>query len=360
MTATNINSSAHVSQIGMLGIPRRVVFSAAAIGLFATIVGTALLVRQPAVAAPQVQISSAVRTQIPTMSTGVNQALVLSGQSAQQRNAQIPMSGVNLAEMRGFAEISPSSPQYAAALKCLTQAVYYEAANEPELGKRAVAQVVLNRLRHPAFPNTVCGVVYEGANQAVCQFSFTCDGALLRAPMPRQWGESRRVAEAALAGSVVPEVGSATNYHADYVLPRWAFTLGKLRQIGAHIFYRFPGRVGSSATFTDRWAGVERIPALDFDRLRRNLAATEEPVVAEPEAAAFVTGLTVVPDVKDRHATGDVGGRLNTTTNWRLSIPDPVQLSASYRSTVEGQGAAGADVAAVPPAHTDAGQQLGP
>lgn len=359
MTAANINSTAQDSQAGILRIPRKLMFSAAAIGLVGAITGTALLVRQPAVAAPQVQISRAVRMQIPTMSTGVNQALVLSGQTAQQRNAQIPMSGGNLAEMRGFAEISPSSPQYAAALKCLTQAVYYEAANEPELGKRAVAQVVLNRLRHPAFPNTVCGVVYEGANQPVCQFSFTCDGALLRAPMARQWGESRRVAEAALAGSVVPEVGSATNYHADYVLPRWAFTLGKLKQIGAHIFYRFPGRVGSSATFTDRWAGIERIPTLDFDRLRRNLAEVEEIAMAEPEAA-FVPGLTVVADVKDRHATTDVGGRLNTTTNWRLSIPDPVQLSASYRSTVEEQGSADHNTAAAASAPSDADPQLEP
>jgi spore germination cell wall hydrolase CwlJ-like protein len=359
MTATNINSSAYVARTGMLGIPRRVVFSAAAIGLLAAIAGTAVLVREPAVAAPQVQISRAVRMQIPTMSTGMNQALVLSGQTAQQRNAQIPVAGGQLAEMRGFAEISPSSPQYASALKCLTQAVYYEAANEPELGKRAVAQVVLNRLRHPAFPNTVCGVVYEGANSPVCQFSFTCDGSLLRAPMPRQWAESRRVAEAALAGSVVPEVGSATNYHADYVLPRWAFTLGKLKQIGAHIFYRFPGRVGSAATFTDHWAGFERIPQLDFDRLRRNLAAAEDTAVPEPEAS-FVPGLTVAPDVKDRHATTDVGGRLNMTTDWRLSIPDPVQLSASYRSAVEEQGAADHQADAVALAHTDADQQLEP
>src|SRR5207253_7963289 len=116
------------------------------------------------------------------------------------------------------------------ALRCLTQAIYYEAANEPETGKRAVAQVVINRMRHPAYPKSVCGVVYEGANAAVCQFSFTCDGALLRAPAQRQWAESRAVAEAALAGNVLPEVGSATNYHADYVLPRWAFTLGKITQ----------------------------------------------------------------------------------------------------------------------------------
>ena len=68
------------------------------------------------------------------------------------------------------------------ALLCLTQAVYYEAGFEPLEGRRAVAQVVLNRMRHPAFPKSVCGVVYQGARDPVCQFSFVCDGSLYRAP----------------------------------------------------------------------------------------------------------------------------------------------------------------------------------
>jgi hypothetical protein len=243
------------------------------------------------------------------------------------------LAGAALAEMPGFSAIPSGSAQYATALRCLTQAIYYEAANEPVAGKRAVAQVVLNRLKHPAYPNSVCGVVYEGSNAAVCQFSFTCDGSLLRPPLARQWAESRRVAELALAGEVSSEVGSATHYHADYVLPRWAFTLGKVRKIGTHIFYRFPGSAGNAGVFSDRWAGVERIPALDFDRLRENLEAENAAPVD-----AFVPGLTVVPDVKDRHAESDVAGRLDTTTGWRLSIPDGVQLSASYRSTLSQQG----------------------
>jgi hypothetical protein len=160
--------------------------------------------------------------------------------------------------------------------------------------------------------------------------------------MARQWAQSRTVAAAALAGSVVPEVGSATHYHADDVLPRWAYSLGKLRQIGAHIFYRFPGRVGTPAVFSDRWSGSEAIPALDFGRLRSKLAAADEGVTEEAEAQ-YVPGLAVVPDVKDRHAPADVGGRLDPTASWRLSIPDPVQLSASYRSALSEQGAAEAD-----------------
>lgn len=300
-----------------------------------TAVGTSSLYPAPAADLAKVPITEAMRLQIPTMSTGTNQQLVIAGETAQTHNASIPVVAGALAEIPGFTEILPESEQYGTALRCLTQAIYYEAANEPELGKRAVAQVVLNRLRHPAYPNSVCGVVYEGANARVCQFSFTCDGSLLRAPMARQWQESRRVAQAALAGRVLPDVGSATHYHADYVLPRWAFTLGKLEKIGVHIFYRFPGRAGGAGVFADRWSGSERIPALDFVRLRRNLEA-DEALLAEAEID-YVPGLTVAPDVTDRHAPIDVGGRLDTTTGWRLNIPDPVQLSATYRSTVTDQ-----------------------
>jgi spore germination cell wall hydrolase CwlJ-like protein len=294
----------------------------------------------PATGLAKVPMAESMRMQIPTMSTGTHQQLVVAGESAQVRNARIPVAAGTLATVAGFTEISPKSEQYGTALRCLTQAIYYEAANEPDSGKRAVAQVVLNRLRHPAYPNSVCGVVYEGANAPVCQFSFTCDGSLLRPPMARQWQEARRAAQAALTGHVAPEVGSATHYHADYVLPRWAFTLGKLQKIGVHIFYRFPGSAGSARAFSDRWSGTERIPALDFDRLRRNFEA-EKTLLAESDIE-YAPGLTVVPDVADRHTSIDVGGRLDTTTGWRLNIPDPTQLSATYQSTVSDQTASDA------------------
>ena len=300
---------------------------------------------RPASAAQQFRMASALRMQIPTMSTGKHQSFIVTGATAQERNALIPLAGGKLAEMGGFTAISPDSPQYATALKCMTQAIYYEAANEPVQGKRAVAQVVINRLKHPAYPNSVCGVVYEGANAPVCQFSFTCDGSLLRPPMARQWAESRRVAQAALAGSVMTDVGSATNYHADYVLPRWAFTLGKVTTIGAHIFYRLPGSVGNAGVFADRWSGLERIPALDFNRLRAALAAENALVPLEDQ---FVPGLTVVADVKDRHSDADVGGRLDTTRTWRLEIPDPQQLSAGYSSALSGQGVSVNEIAGDP------------
>jgi spore germination cell wall hydrolase CwlJ-like protein len=142
--------------------------------------------------------------------------------------------------------------------QCLTQAIYYEAGFEPETGRAAVAQIVLNRLRHPAYPKSVCGVVYEGAQLPTgCQFSFTCDGSLARSPEPGAWAQARSIARRALAGFVAKDVGEATHYHADYVLPYWSPSLVKITQIGAHIFYRWGGPQGAPEAFTGRYAGGE-------------------------------------------------------------------------------------------------------
>jgi spore germination cell wall hydrolase CwlJ-like protein len=144
------------------------------------------------------------------------------------------------------------------ALQCLASAVYYEAGNQDEDGARAVAQVVLNRVRHPAFPNSVCGVVYEGSTRPTgCQFTFTCDGSLSREPDAEGWRRAMAVAEAALGGSVYAPVGWATHYHADYVLPTWASTMAKNAIVGAHLFYRWNGSWGQSAAFTSAYSGHE-------------------------------------------------------------------------------------------------------
>lgn len=265
--------------------------------------------------------------QLKSLDSGAQAEILDEGLSAQERNDLIPTSGLPLEHIGRFSVIGKDNLQYSSALKCLTQAVYYEAANEPLQGKRGVAQVVLNRLRHPAYPDSVCGVVYEGVNQRVCQFSFTCDGSLLRKPMAPQWQESRRVAEAALAGQVETSVGSATHYHADYVLPRWAYTLAKINKIGVHVFYRFPGRAGSEAAFFRRWNGHEVVPFLSEERLRGMLAANWDEPEPEPQ---YVPGTTVTPHITDRHAPSDVGGRIDTTKSWRLSIPDPVNKPGAY------------------------------
>lgn len=144
------------------------------------------------------------------------------------------------------------------AVDCLTQAIYYEAASESDAGQRAVAQVVLNRVSHPTYPDTVCGVVYQGSTRRTgCQFTFTCDGALARKPSRFGWDRARGVALAALSGAVYAPVGLATHYHTLAVNPYWASSLDKVSTIGAHVFYRWKGAAGRPAAFTDSYSGGE-------------------------------------------------------------------------------------------------------
>jgi hypothetical protein len=139
---------------------------------------------------------------------------------------------------------------------CLTAAIYYEAGNEAERGQRAVAQVILNRVRHPAYPDSVCGVVYQGSErQTGCQFSFTCDGSLSRKASQAGWARAKRIALEALDGAVEPSVGMATHYHANYVVPYWAPSLGKIATIGTHIFYRWSGYWGERQSFNQIYRG---------------------------------------------------------------------------------------------------------
>lgn len=170
-------------------------------------------------------------------------------------NAKTPMaSGPNPTAVP-FNAGKLSTAGRARALDCLASAEYYEAGDQGDDGERAVAQVVLNRVRHPAFPSTICGVVYQGSTKATgCQFTFTCDGSLERRPDAQGWARARTIAEAALSGAVYAPVGWATHYHANYVLPVWAGTLAKNAIVGAHLFYRWPGAWGQPGAFTQHYA----------------------------------------------------------------------------------------------------------
>ncbi|HKX91944.1 MAG TPA: cell wall hydrolase [Sphingomicrobium sp.] len=169
------------------------------------------------------------------------------------------------------------------ALECLASAIYYEAGSQDENGERAVAQVVLNRVRHPAFPGTVCDVVYQGSTRPTgCQFTFTCDGSLYRQPDLAGWRRAYRVAQQALAGLVFAPVGNATHYHANYVVPYWAPTLAKNAVVGDHIFYRWAGGWGRPAAFTKRYAGGEP----NATALRHAALAAEALAAAEPDEQA--------------------------------------------------------------------------
>jgi spore germination cell wall hydrolase CwlJ-like protein len=156
-----------------------------------------------------------------------------------------------------------SASDKARSLDCLTAAIYYEARSEPVDGQRAVAQVVLNRVRHPAFPSTVCGVVFQGHERRTgCQFSFTCDGSMNRPRQQSAWDRSRQIAAEALSGSVYAPVGNATHYHTTAVLPYWAAYLRKSAIVGSHIFYRWSGSAGEASAFHQRYGGLE--PAQSF------------------------------------------------------------------------------------------------
>lgn len=145
--------------------------------------------------------------------------------------------------------------------QCLTAAIYYEAASESDGGQRAVAQVVLNRVAHPSYPNSVCGVVFQGSERTTgCQFSFTCDGSMARKPSRMFWDRAQRIASEALSGAVYTPVGLATHYHTVQIYPYWAPSLAYLRTIGAHRFYSFKGAAGRQSSFSFAYRGAEPLP----------------------------------------------------------------------------------------------------
>ena len=123
---------------------------------------------------------------------------------------------------------------------CLARAVYFEARSESELGQLAVAKVILNRVKDPEYPKTICGVVYQGSGRRnSCQFSFACDGLPDDVKSASRLGQRQaHRAEGHRRGCQGRRASStATNYHADYVKPKWAKSMKRLVKIGRHIFY---------------------------------------------------------------------------------------------------------------------------
>ncbi len=182
----------------------------------------------------------------------------VSPEFALDANAKIPLvTGPNPAA-QPFS-IGQSGTDAERAADCLASTIYYEAGNESLEGQMAVAQVVLNRVRHPAFPNTVCGVVFQGSERRTgCQFSYTCDGSMARRqPSASVWQKLRGIAISMLSGGVFAPVGNATHYHADYVLPYWSSSMEKVWVEGPHIFYRWAGGWGSPRAFVGRYKGGE-------------------------------------------------------------------------------------------------------
>jgi spore germination cell wall hydrolase CwlJ-like protein len=240
-----------------------------------------------------------------------------SASEAQTINQQLPFSTAPRTPAPPFFLRAENPNQRARAVHCLALAVYYEAKSEPFIGQQAVAQVVLNRVRHPAWPHSVCGVVFQGSERRTgCQFTFTCDGSLARPPSGRSWSIAQGIAFSALSGHVVPEVGLATHYHADYVAPRWAPSLTKLAKIGVHIFYTWQGRGGTIAAFRERHSGREAWP---------RKAAASEPSLGpadaladgvDPAAVAAAALAPVVPG-----AEGSVAGNAGASVVGGAGLP---------------------------------------
>jgi hypothetical protein len=228
---------------------------------------------------------------------------------------------------------SRDSAAYERSLECLSQAVYYEARSQSDEGQRAVAQVVLNRVRHPAFPNSVCGVVYQGSGRSTgCQFTFTCDGSMNAGVEPYAWERARRIAAAALGGSVYRPVGLATNYHTTAIHPYWAPSLVPQAIVGAHIFYRRPGS-GTVEAFSQAPADDEfdiAAPQLHYAVARTSMRSTRTRYAPAPQME--------IPVVERPVLYRTLGARQTVAASSETSRPAPRQAVARTGPRVSIQG----------------------
>lgn len=273
-------------------------------------------------------------------------------------NSEIPITGGPNPAAAPFSMGKASRTAREHALDCLTAAIYYEAARESPDGQRAVAQVVLNRVRHPAFPASVCGVVYQGSTLPTgCQFTFTCDGSLLRGEERSYWQRAKAIAAAALNGAVFAPVGMATHYHANYVVPVWAPNLVKNAAIGAHIFYRWKGNWGTPAAFTQRYSAAEA----DMAVLKRSALAA----YAQRQALAAAAGTTMspegAPDIPAVQQLAEVDAKLAMASR-TLGARNPqlIELKKQRAEAAQKVQSPAAELAAVDAQIKDLSRTLGP
>jgi len=224
-------------------------------------------------------------------------------------------------------------------LECLSEAVYYEARGETPSGQAAVAQVVLNRVRHPSFPKSICGVVFQGAYKRVgCQFSFACDGSMRRSREPGAWKRAQKVATRALSGGVMTDVGAATHFHTTGVSPGWGPRLLRVAQVGMHVFYRFGGRSGAPGSFnrTPQPSTADELPTV-------TLASLPAPINADGKAVPIQLASAMVISSPAQPATvaGGVGGPLGPVSE-PASAPamHPTKTSSSGEAVKAAAGAA--------------------
>ncbi|KWV90960.1 cell wall hydrolase [Erythrobacter sp. YT30] len=218
----------------------------------------------------------------------------LTPQSAFELNAARPFGDRPIAPASSFASGLSGADLYRAE-GCLAVAGLYEAGPSRD-DQRPVMQVVLNRVRHPAWPNSVCGVVFQGAARSTgCQFSFTCDGSMQRRQYSdQQYQAAKTLAAMMLRGATDPRVGWSTHYHTDWVYPHWSDNLDKTAAVKTHVFFRWPGYWGTKDAFTSRPAGKE--PAIGsiaaYDIWHDGGASDAQLAEAEEAASALGTADT--------------------------------------------------------------------
>lgn len=244
---------------------------------------------------------------------------------ARARNAAVPFVKGPLVPAPRFV-FGGSAEDRRRATECLALAAMAEA-GPSDTGQRAVIQVILNRLRHPAFAKTVCGVVFEGSQrQTGCQFTFTCDGSLARRYSDSAWEQARLRAAEALGGYVFKPVGTATHYHTDWVFPDWSPKLEKLVRIETHLFFRWPGFWGSRQALSAAYRGGEpELAALLGDGVTPAEPATVLPTPV-PDAPKIASGTVVM------RATG---GKANFIL---LAGPAPADALAAARAVCDQPG----------------------
>jgi spore germination cell wall hydrolase CwlJ-like protein len=271
-------------------------------------------------------------------------------------NARIPLSKLPTVAAPSFVLSKADAKSRAQALECLTSAIYYEAGQESDAGQRAVAQVILNRVRHPAYPSTICGVVFQGSTRVTgCQFTFTCDGSMRRETMLSAWNRAGRVAIAALAGSVYAPVGLATHYHANYVVPYWASSLVKTHVEGPHIFYRWAGGWGRPAAFQQRYSKHEP----DARALRTaalSVVHVLPPAIAPGSDMAAVAALGAIEGVKVANSGAGVSAKFSMAAREAVEkvavtpLVDRSDVSDNLRHALDGAGPTGAEAQPFGPA----------
>ncbi len=255
--------------------------------------------------------------------------------SAQAKNGAIPIAAEKLGSARPFV-FRGSPADRARAEDCLSLVALAEAGGGAA-DQRAVMQVVLNRVRHPAFANTVCGVVFEGSQRRTgCQFTFTCDGSLARSYPAYLLNPARARAKAALDGTVDQTVGNATHYHADYVYPWWSPKLDKVAKVGPHLFLKWRGFWGTPQALSARYAGNEPDPAA----LRRLASAIVRPPMDDTLLSEAGEAVKTVPSVDEAAAAASGGGEKSPAPGVHFvlvsSADDPATLIVRARRLCPG------------------------